>query len=82
MRAFVQGKIDAHRETFDEKNIRDFVDVYLESEKNEKKDHASEVYSGNNYGLHQADLSVWVCLFLCLCLQNSKRKSQLYFCGN
>ena len=32
-RAFVRKMIAEHRETYDEDNIRDFIDLYLKTEK-------------------------------------------------
>ena len=33
MKAFIRKRIAEHRETFNEDNVRDFVDVYLNVEK-------------------------------------------------
>ena len=32
-RAFIRKRIDEHMDTFDEDNMRDFIDVYLKTEK-------------------------------------------------
>ena len=33
IKEFVRKKTAEHRETFDEQNIRDFIDIYLKAEK-------------------------------------------------
>ena len=39
IRQFIREEIRKHRETYDENNIRDLVDLYLQAEKNGFKDH-------------------------------------------
>ena len=39
VRKFISKEIRKHRETYDENNIRDLVDLYLQAEKNGFKDH-------------------------------------------
>jgi len=44
-KAFVAKCIAEHRDTFDEDNLRDFIDIYLKMEKDE---HKNEAFTGKN----------------------------------
>ena len=39
VKKFIREEIRKHRETYDENNIGDLVDLYLQAEKNDFKDH-------------------------------------------
>ena len=47
---FAKSKIQEHRETFDPDNIRDFVDLYLQTENTDDK-YITGIVS-YNYGIH------------------------------
>ena len=40
IKEFVRKKTDEHRETFDEYNIRDFIDIYIKADKDEEENGA------------------------------------------
>ena len=39
IKKFIREEIRKHRETYDENNIRDLVDLFIQAEKNDFKDH-------------------------------------------
>ena len=40
IKEFVRKKTAEHRETFDEHNIRDFIDIYIKAEQDEEENEA------------------------------------------
>jgi len=40
IKEFVRKKTDEHRETFDEHNIRGFIDIYMKAEKDKEENGA------------------------------------------
>ena len=51
IRKFIREEIRRHRETYDENNIRDLVDLYLQAEKNDFKDNKG--LDGNSMNIYQ-----------------------------
>ena len=52
IKKFVRKKTAEHRETFDEHNIRDFIDIYIKAEQDEEENEALTRKSEIMFDIH------------------------------
>ena len=65
IKVFMLEKIKEHEDTYDENNIRDFIDLYIQVARDEK-DETKETFTGKHTYVNAKRISIFECIIVSL----------------